>query len=25
MNHEKIETNVGLLGVLTAIAISFGG
>jgi len=25
MKHEKIETNVGLLGVLTAVAISFGG
>jgi cytochrome c oxidase cbb3-type subunit 2 len=25
MNHEKIERNVGLLGVLTAVAISFGG
>jgi cytochrome c oxidase cbb3-type subunit 2 len=25
MNHEKIEKNVGLLGVLTALAISFGG
>ncbi len=25
MNHEKIEKNVGLLGVLTAVAISFGG
>ena len=25
MNHDKIEKNVGLLGVLTAVAISFGG
>jgi cytochrome c oxidase cbb3-type subunit 2 len=25
MKHDKIEKNVGLLGVLTAIAISFGG
>jgi cytochrome c oxidase cbb3-type subunit 2 len=25
MNHERIEKNVGLLGVLTAVAISFGG
>jgi len=25
MNHERIEKNVGLLGVLTALAISFGG
>ena len=25
MNHEKIEKNVGLLGVLTAIVISIGG
>ncbi len=25
MNHEKIENNVGLLGVLTAIVISVGG
>ncbi|MCZ8132422.1 MAG: cytochrome-c oxidase, cbb3-type subunit II [Steroidobacteraceae bacterium] len=25
MKHEKIEKNVGLLGVLTAIAISVGG
>ncbi|WP_028081222.1 cytochrome-c oxidase, cbb3-type subunit II [Solimonas soli] len=25
MNHEKIEKNVGLLAVLTAVAISFGG
>jgi len=25
MNHQKIEKNVGLLGVLTAVAISFGG
>ena len=25
MKHEAIEKNVGLLGVLTAIAISFGG
>jgi cytochrome c oxidase cbb3-type subunit 2 len=25
MNHAKIEKNVGLLGVLTAIAISVGG
>jgi cytochrome c oxidase cbb3-type subunit 2 len=25
MNHEKIEKNVGLLGVLTAIVISVGG
>jgi cytochrome c oxidase cbb3-type subunit 2 len=25
MKHEKIERNVGLLGVLTAVAISFGG
>lgn len=25
MNHDKIEKNVGLLGVLTVIAISFGG
>lgn len=25
MNHERIETNAALLGVLTAIAISFGG
>jgi len=25
MNHEKIEKNIGLLGVLTAIVISVGG
>jgi cytochrome c oxidase cbb3-type subunit II len=25
MNHEKIEKNAGLLGVLTAVAISIGG
>jgi cytochrome c oxidase cbb3-type subunit 2 len=25
MKHDKIEKNVGLLGVLTAVAISFGG
>ena len=25
MKHEKIEKNVGLLAVLTAVAISFGG
>jgi cytochrome c oxidase cbb3-type subunit 2 len=25
MKHERIEKNVGLLGVLTAVAISFGG
>ena len=25
MKHERIEKNAGLLGVLTAIAISFGG
>ena len=25
MKHENIEKNVGLLGVLTAVAISFGG
>ena len=25
MNHERIEKNAGLLGVLVAIAISFGG
>ena len=25
MNHEKIEKNVGLLGVLTAVVISIGG
>ena len=25
MNHEKIEKNVGLMGVLIAVAISFGG
>ena len=25
MNHEKIEKNVGLMGVLVAVAISFGG
>jgi cytochrome c oxidase cbb3-type subunit 2 len=25
MNHEKIEKNVGLMGVLIAIVISFGG
>lgn len=25
MKHEQIEKNVGLLGVLTAVAISFGG
>jgi cytochrome c oxidase cbb3-type subunit II len=25
MNHESIEKNVGLMGVLIAIAISFGG
>ena len=25
MNHAKIEKNVGLLGVLTAIVISIGG
>jgi cytochrome c oxidase cbb3-type subunit 2 len=25
MNHENIEKNVGLMGVLIAIAISFGG
>ncbi|MBS0376372.1 MAG: cytochrome-c oxidase, cbb3-type subunit II [Proteobacteria bacterium] len=25
MNHEKIEKNVGLLGILTAIVISIGG
>ncbi|MBS0394879.1 MAG: cytochrome-c oxidase, cbb3-type subunit II [Proteobacteria bacterium] len=25
MNHEKIEKNVGLLGVLTALVISVGG
>lgn len=25
MKHEAIEKNVGLLGVLTAVAISFGG
>jgi cytochrome c oxidase cbb3-type subunit 2 len=25
MKHEAIEKNVGLLGVLTALAISFGG
>ena len=25
MNHANIEKNVGLLGVLTAVAISFGG
>jgi cytochrome c oxidase cbb3-type subunit 2 len=25
MNHESVEKNVGLMGVLIAIAISFGG
>jgi cytochrome c oxidase cbb3-type subunit II len=25
MNHEKIEKNVGLMGILIAVAISFGG
>lgn len=25
MSHEKIEKNVGLMGVLIAVAISFGG
>ena len=25
MKHDRIEKNVGLLGVLTAVAISFGG
>jgi len=25
MNHETIEKNIGLLGVLTAIAVSIGG
>ena len=25
MNHEKVEKNVGLMGVLIAVAISFGG
>ena len=25
MSHEKIETNVGLMAVLIAVAISFGG
>jgi cytochrome c oxidase cbb3-type subunit 2 len=25
MKHDKIERNAGLLGVLTAVAISFGG
>jgi cytochrome c oxidase cbb3-type subunit 2 len=25
MNHEKIEKNIGLMGVLVAVAISFGG
>ena len=25
MNHEKIEKNAGLMGVLIVIAISFGG
>lgn len=25
MSHEKIEKNVGLMGILTAVAISFGG
>lgn len=25
MNHAKIEKNIGLMGVLVAIAISFGG
>jgi len=25
MNHERIEKNAGLLGVLVAVAISFGG
>ena len=25
MNHETVEKNVGLLGVLIAVAISFGG
>ncbi|TAK53624.1 MAG: cytochrome-c oxidase, cbb3-type subunit II [Gammaproteobacteria bacterium] len=25
MNHDRIEKNVGLLGLLTVIAISFGG
>jgi cytochrome c oxidase cbb3-type subunit 2 len=25
MNHQKIEKNVGLMGVLVAVAISFGG
>ncbi|MBK8286740.1 MAG: cytochrome-c oxidase, cbb3-type subunit II [Ahniella sp.] len=25
MNHEKLETNVGWMGILIAVAISFGG
>jgi cytochrome c oxidase cbb3-type subunit 2 len=25
MNHEKIEKNIGLMGILIAVAISFGG
>ena len=25
MNHETVEKNVGLMGVLIAVAISFGG
>ena len=25
MSHEKLETNVGLMAILIAIVISFGG
>lgn len=25
MNHEKVEKNVGLMGILIVVAISFGG
>jgi cytochrome c oxidase cbb3-type subunit 2 len=25
MSHEKIETNVGLMAILIAVVISFGG
>jgi len=24
-NHELVEKNIGLLGILTVVAISFGG
>ena len=25
MKHEKVEKNIGLMGILIVIAISFGG